>query len=165
MPSDPISGELGKFLALDAESLVVGKMPVQDVHLHRGHAVEVALEHVDRNEVAADVDQQCRAREARLIFDGDGGHGKSSGRDLHELKKSLQTAQHAQRVGAVSFAPESADGQFVGFVLAEFLHGFAAVVGMDLQRRRGAGLGTEWNSGLPGKLVSNRWTAPSSEAS
>ena len=58
--------ELGKYFALDAESLVIGKMPVQDVQFHCGHRVEVALEHVDGNEVAADVDERCRARESAV---------------------------------------------------------------------------------------------------
>src|ERR1019366_3729136 len=49
------SRKLGKDLALDTETLVVGKMPVQDIHLHCSHAVEVALEHVDWDEVAAGV--------------------------------------------------------------------------------------------------------------
>ncbi len=57
------AGELGELLALGAEALIVGKMPVEDVHLHGGHAVEIALEHVDGDEVAADVDHACRATE------------------------------------------------------------------------------------------------------
>ena len=91
------AGELGKHFALDAESLIVGQMPVQHVHLHGGHAVEIALEHVDGNEVAADVDQRAAPGEAGLIFDGDGGDGESGGRDLHELKKCLQAVKRAER--------------------------------------------------------------------
>ena len=58
------AGQLGKYFALDAEALVVGKMPVQHVHLHRGHAIEIALEHIDGNEVAARHRSACRARES-----------------------------------------------------------------------------------------------------
>ncbi len=74
--------QLGKFLALDAEPLIVGKMPVQDVHLHGGHAVHIAFEHVERDEVAADVDEQSAPREAGLVFDGGGGDGEAGGGGL-----------------------------------------------------------------------------------
>ena len=69
-----------------------------------------------------------------------------------ELKKCLQAAQDAQRGRRRELRAGIGDGQFVGFVLAEFLHGLAAVVGMDLQRRRGARLWAERNSSLPRKL-------------
>ena len=39
--------------ALDAEPLVLGQVPVQDVELHRGHAVQVALDHLWRLPVPA----------------------------------------------------------------------------------------------------------------
>ena len=89
------SREFGKDLALDAEALIVGQVPVQHVHLYRGHAVEVALEHVDWDEVAADVDERAAPREAWLVFDGDGGRGEFGGSDLHELKKCREAAQDA----------------------------------------------------------------------
>ena len=56
--------ELGKELALDAEALILGEVPVEDVELHGGHGVEVALDDVDRLEVAADVDHQAAPAEA-----------------------------------------------------------------------------------------------------
>src|ERR1700686_1514766 len=80
-------GQLGKFLALDAESLIVGKMPVEDVHFYCGHSVEVAFEHVERNEVAADVDQQPAPGKARLVPDSHRGGCESGWSDLYELKK------------------------------------------------------------------------------
>ncbi len=55
--------QLWELLALDAESLIVGKMPVQDVHLHRGHAVDISSEHIERNEVTADSQSAGRAIE------------------------------------------------------------------------------------------------------
>ena len=66
MPSEPMPVSLGNYLALDAESLIVGKMPVQHVHFHRGHTVKIALEHVDGNEVAADVDHRAAPGKAWL---------------------------------------------------------------------------------------------------
>src|SRR5260370_26978412 len=74
--------QLGELLALDAETLIVGEMPVQDVHLYRGHAIDVALENVERGKVAADVNEQSAPGKAWLVFDGDGGHGKAGGARL-----------------------------------------------------------------------------------
>ena len=68
--------QLGKALALDAETLIVGKMPVQDIHLHRRHSVEVPLQYFDGDEMAADVNQQATPGKARLILNGDHRHGK-----------------------------------------------------------------------------------------
>ena len=48
--------QLRKFLALDPEALIFGKMPVQDVQLHCCHSVQVAPENIQRNKVAADID-------------------------------------------------------------------------------------------------------------
>ena len=145
-------GELGKLLALDAESLVIGKMPVQHVHFYRSHAVNVALKHVERDEVAADVDQQAAPGKARLVLDGDRGGRESSGSDLHELKKRLQPAHGAQRGRRRELRSGIGNGQFVRFILPKFLHGFAAVVRMDLQRRGCARFGSDRNPGLPRKL-------------
>ena len=39
-------------LAFDAKALIVGKMPVQHVELHRGHGVQIALDHFQRHPVA-----------------------------------------------------------------------------------------------------------------
>ncbi len=66
-----VCGELlkpGKFFALDPEALIVGEMPVQNVELYRLHGVNVALEHVHRNEVPRHVDQQATPGKARTIF-------------------------------------------------------------------------------------------------
>ena len=53
-------------------------MPMQNIHLHSGHSVEVAFEHVERNEVTADVDEQAAPGEPGLILDRDGGNGESA---------------------------------------------------------------------------------------
>ena len=104
-------GELGKLLALGAESLIIGKMRVQDVQFYRGHAIEIALEHVDGNEVAAHVDQRAAPGETRLVFDGDGGHGESVGSDLHELQKSLQAADEAEGRRRIQLRGRVGDGE------------------------------------------------------
>src|SRR5260370_30301331 len=59
--------QLRKAFALDPKALIIGKVPVQNIHLHRGHSVQVALEDVQWNEMAADIDEQAAPGEARLI--------------------------------------------------------------------------------------------------
>jgi len=61
--------QIGKCFAFDAESLVFGEVPVQHVHLHCGHTVQVSLYDIDRHEMPAGVDHQPAPREARTVFD------------------------------------------------------------------------------------------------
>src|SRR5208283_5553098 len=63
--------QLGKALAFDAESLIIGEMPVEDVHLHCSQPVDVTLDDVDRLPVARDVDHQASPCKARLVLDAD----------------------------------------------------------------------------------------------
>src|SRR5579871_4542156 len=77
--------QFGEDFALGTESLIVGKMPVEDVHFYGGHAVEIALEHIDGNEVAADVDQRATPRETRLVLDRNRGSSETTWRDGDEL--------------------------------------------------------------------------------
>ncbi len=147
------AGEFGEYFALDAESLVVGKMPVQDVHLDGGHAVEVALQSICWDEVTADVDQRATPREAWLIFDGDGRNRESRRVDLDQLEKCLQAAQNAESRWRGELRSGIGDGQFIRFILAEFLHGLESMVGVYLECGRSIGFGAERNSGLPRKLL------------
>jgi len=41
--------------------------PVQDIHFDGSHAIEIALQHVDRNKVAADIDEQATPRERACL--------------------------------------------------------------------------------------------------
>ena len=86
-------------LAFDWETLVIREMPVEDIELHRFHAVQVALDHVDRLEVAAGINHQAAPREARLVVDGDRRRGETLRGDVHQLQKCLQAVQHAERIG------------------------------------------------------------------
>src|SRR5258708_20315058 len=58
--------QLRKFFALGAESLILRKVPVEDVHLHRFEAVEIALEDIERNKVAGRGGHQSPPGEAGL---------------------------------------------------------------------------------------------------
>src|SRR5580704_7614410 len=127
-------------------------MPVQHIHLHGGQAVDITLQNIDRDEVAAHVDQRATPCEARLIFDRHNGHGKSSGSDLDELQKSLQSMEYAERSCSVKLRSGIGDGQLVGLVFAQLLHSLASSISVNFERRRSTGLGSKWNSRLPRKL-------------
>src|SRR3954452_3462921 len=84
--------ELGITLTLDAETLVVGQVPVKDVQLHGGHAIEIAVEDLDRQEMAAYIEHQTTPGKARLILNGERRDGESLGGHFHELQECLETA-------------------------------------------------------------------------
>src|SRR5229473_2500861 len=67
----------GKALALDSKTLVVREMKVENIHLHRRHSIDVALKHVEWNEVASNVNEQAAPGKPRLIRYRDGWHNKS----------------------------------------------------------------------------------------
>src|SRR5437588_9683941 len=66
----------GKALALDSKALVVGEMKVENIHLYRRHSINVALEHVEWDEVASNVDEQAAPGKPRPIRYRDGRHHK-----------------------------------------------------------------------------------------
>src|SRR5579864_2773490 len=96
--------QLGKALAFDTEALIVGKVPVKNVQLDRGHSVEIALDHVEWHEMAAGVDHQTAPRKARLVLNRDCGNGEALRRDLDELQESLQPAHDAEGRGRAQFS-------------------------------------------------------------
>ena len=87
-------------LALHAEALVLGEVPVQDVQLHRRHAVEVALQDLHGHEVPGGIDEQAAPREAGPVLDADAADEVALGPALHELQEGLQPAQRARRWSA-----------------------------------------------------------------
>src|SRR3954468_2381221 len=103
-------------------------MPVQHIHLHGGHAIKIALEHVDWDEVAADIDEHAAPGEARLIFDCDRRESKAIRGDLHRLKKSLQSIKGSQRSWSHNFRARASHGELVRFIFSQFLDGFTAVI-------------------------------------
>ena len=79
-----------KFVAFDAEPLIVGKVPVEDVDLYGFHSVQITFQHRQRNEMARDIDHQATPRETRLILDANGRRRKSIRGDRDELQEGLQ---------------------------------------------------------------------------
>src|SRR6267142_6005400 len=98
-PVGPYFLQPGEALALDTETLVVVQVPVQNIHLHRCHSIEVALEHVQRNEVAANVNKQTPPGEPGPIPNRHNGNSKSVCGGFHKLKEGLKAMQDPQRTG------------------------------------------------------------------
>ena len=123
--------QLRKLLGLDAEALVVGKMQVQNVHLHRCHSIQIALKHIDRNKVAANVNEQSAPGEPRLILYRSCRHSKSIHARFDQLQKGLKSVKNAQRIGGVELRSRLADCQLIRLILAQALHLLTAMFQMD----------------------------------
>ena len=72
---------------------------MEDVHLHRFHAVQGAIDHIERLEVPAHIQHQPPPGKSRLIVNGHRRNNETLGRDADQLQESLQAVQHAQWVG------------------------------------------------------------------
>src|SRR5229473_3311549 len=83
--------QLGKALALDSKALVVREMKVENIHLHRRHSVNVALKHVEWNEVASNVNEQATPGKAGAIRYRDGRHNKSIRPGFDQLQEGLKS--------------------------------------------------------------------------
>src|SRR5437868_4287387 len=110
-------------------------MPVQHVHLHRFHSIEVAFEDIEGNEMAADVNQQTTPGEPRLIFNRYYGDCKPLRRYFDQLQESLQAVQNAKWIRRVERGAGRRDYQLVRFIFAELLHPLAIMIRVDDQRR------------------------------
>ena len=83
-------GEQGIFFNLHAPSLVVGKMPVETVHVVECHHVDVAFGLVDREEVARDVEVYTSIVKAGRVVDLDGGqHRDTAGHNRQGFTQGL----------------------------------------------------------------------------
>ena len=97
--------QLRERLHLDPEALVLGQVPVQHVELGQRHPVDGALDHFDRDEVAAGVDQHPAPAEARRVGDRRHLQRVAVGVHLVQLQQRLEAADRADhRVGAESVA-------------------------------------------------------------
>src|SRR5207249_1725631 len=90
-------------------------MPVENVHLHGFHAVEIPADDIERNEVASGIYHQTTPRKAGLVLDGDYRCGKSIRRYIHELQKRLQPVHRSQRRRGAEPAARRAHVKNVGF--------------------------------------------------
>ena len=140
--------QLGIELALGAEALVVGKVPVKYVELHGGHGVEIALDHREGQKMARAIEHQSAPGEARLVGDVGRGRLEAPGSGLDQLQKGLQPVQRAGHRGRLEVRARWGDVQLVTLVLAQHRRGGARRAG-DAQGRGGA-RGRGKNAGLKG---------------
>ena len=98
---------MGEALALDAEPLAIVEVPSQHVQLDRRHAIDIALEDIDGNEVPANVDQRALPHEARLIVNRDRGTEKPLGVMVMSCRKVSSPRRSPSGLGALSLAPDS----------------------------------------------------------
>ena len=77
--------QLGELLALHAEALVVGEVPVEDVEVNGFHSVNGAAKRINRHEVAADVDHEAAPGESGFVLDPDGGSGEACRSGLYQM--------------------------------------------------------------------------------
>ena len=92
-------GQLGKFFAFGAEALIVTEMPVKDIELRGGHAVERAFDRAHRFKMAAHIEHEAAPAETRHIVDG---HGRQhAGAVLHggKLQEGFEPVHRAQVSG------------------------------------------------------------------
>ena len=90
--------QLRKTLALDAKTLVVGEVPMEDVQLHGRHAVQIALDHFDGHPVPRDIQMQAAPGKARMILNVDNRRFEAFRDRDKQLSKCFQASQHAQRI-------------------------------------------------------------------
>src|SRR3984893_6410610 len=86
----------GELLALDPKTLVVGKMQMQNIHLHCGHSIQIALKNAQWNEVPANINQQSAPGKPWLILYRDCRHSKSVHARFDQLQEGLQSVKNAQ---------------------------------------------------------------------
>ena len=116
---------------------------MEDVELHHGHAVQRALDHVDRLEVAAHIDHEPAPAEARCVIDGDGGRLARAVFERNQLQECLHSAHGADIGCRTQLCVRWRDRQLVAFVFIHALHRFAGAGSSDSQHggRAGSGFG------------------------
>src|SRR5437764_1445606 len=88
-PIRPHQLELRILAALDTEALILSQVPVQDVQLDGGHAVQIALDRLDGLEVPARINQQPAPTKTRLVLNDSGRDEIAAAITFEQLQKSL----------------------------------------------------------------------------
>src|SRR6516225_3957145 len=94
-------------------------MPVENVQLHGGHGIDVAEDDGKRHPVTGGIDHEAAPREARAIFDVDGGSGEALFGRCYQLGKGLDTAEGTVDGGGVEGGALGGDVEGVRFVFAK----------------------------------------------
>src|SRR5262249_7769466 len=98
-----------KFLALHAEPLVLRQMPVKNIHLDRGHAIEIPLQYIQWHEVATYIDHQSAPGKSWVILNRHCRHSKTIRGGLHQLQESPQPVHDPKRRCGVKLSASRAD--------------------------------------------------------
>src|ERR1035441_817430 len=107
---------------------------MKDVQLHRSHAVEIALDHLDGHPMPRDVQMQSAPGEARMVLNVDGRRFETLGCRFgalsrnDELSKCFEATQHAQRIRSGQERVLWRDLQVVALVFTELLDGLRRMV-------------------------------------
>ena len=116
--------QVGKFLALDAEALVLGQVQVQDVELYERHAVEVALDDLQRLPVARHIDHQAAPGKTRPVLDA---HRRQEppggGVRLEQLQQCFEAMQGTEHGRSPEDGLRGSYLETVRLVLAEYRDG------------------------------------------
>src|SRR5260370_23808926 len=97
-------------------------MPVKDIHLYRLHAIEILPNHIERHKVAARIDHQSAPGEAWAVIDRQLCNRKTFRSTVDQLKESLQSVQHAERIRRNEERPTCRDLQMVRLIFTKLLH-------------------------------------------
>src|SRR6202171_4264249 len=84
--------------------------------------------------MAGGIDHQSAPRETRLVLNRDRWCGKSAGRNIHQLKKSLEPVHRSEWRWCGEFCARGGHIENVALVLAEFLNFLARVIGLNHER-------------------------------
>ena len=111
--------QFGETLALHAETLVLGEVPVKHVELHGSHRVQIALHHFERHPMARRIHHQPAPGKAWFVLDVDGRDLEAVLGQRDELPERLQAVQRAGTRWRLEQGALAGHIQRVGFVLAE----------------------------------------------
>ena len=102
--------------ALQAKAFCVAQVQFEDVHLYQFHGIEVALECIDRQKMAGNVQHKPSPCKSRLIPYCHGAGAIPIGVVLHKLEKGRHAAQYASRPVGAQFCACGGYLQCVGFI-------------------------------------------------
>jgi hypothetical protein len=132
-PVGAFGGECGIELALHAEALVFGQVPVEYVELHGGHAIQGVLQNVHGLEVPSAVDHQAAPAESRRVMNGDSRDKVTAALGLHQLDEGFQAMQRALLGRGIDLCACAGDAQRVALVLVDGLYRRGCVLHLDHQ--------------------------------
>ena len=98
--NDPVTIAQGN--GRNPPSLIVGEVEVEDVHIMQGQPVDILFDHVDTEEMAADIKVHAPVSKARLIVDDDCWHLNLCSRSIWQrFAERLYAIEHSLRSGTL----------------------------------------------------------------